>query len=401
MAVMMASWCALSACTVPTRTLHEQVLTLDSHLDTPSLFGLAGWDFAERHRVEQDGSQLDIPRMIEGGLDGGFFATYIPQGELTDAGRAAARAAAHTRLDEIHAMVKRHGELAEIALTAADARRIAASGRRVVFLSMENGYPVGNHPDLLAEFHARGVRMAGPVHFLNNDLGTSSTDVARPVMPGLTAAGREWLREANRLGILVDASHASDAVLDDLLEFSTRAIVLSHSGARAVFDHPRNVDDDHLRRIAARGGVVQVSAYPDYLLKRTSPPERSAEIARIRQAGAGDRTAAGRRELTRRLAEVDRRWPVPRATYEQFVAHLLHVIRIAGVEHAGIGIDFDGGGGVEGFADATAYPQITASLRRAGLTDREIGAVWSGNLLRVLAAAQCTGDYLSGRCTGR
>ena len=386
--LMISALLAGSGCTVPVRELHERLLVLDTHLDTPSLFGLAGWDFAERHRVEDDGSQLDIPRMIEGGLDGGFFATYIPQGELTDDGRAAARAAAHTRLDEIHAVVKQHGDLAEIALTPADARRITAAGKRVVFLSMENGYPVGNHPEQLAEFFARGVRMAGPVHFRNNDLGTSSTDVPRTDFPGLTPAGRQWLREANRLGILVDASHASDAVLDDLLEYSTRPIVLSHSGARAVFAHPRNVDDEHLRRIAARGGVIQVSAYPDYMVARPASPERSDRIAKLRQSLSGERTAAARREQTRRLAEVERQWPVPQATYDQFVAHLLHVIRVAGVKHAGVGIDFDGGGGVAGFNDATAYPQITASLREAGLADSEIADVWSGNVLRILAAAQ-------------
>ncbi len=378
----------LAACATQRGDLHERLLTLDTHLDTPAFFGVEGWDFGDRHRVEDDGSQLDIPRMVEGGLDGGFFVTYIPQGPLTDEGRAAAHAAAHRRLDEIQAMLKKHAALAELALTSADARRIAAAGRRVVFLSMENGYPVGTRPQLLAEFHARGVRMAGPVHFRNNDLATSSTDVARADAPGLTALGREWVREANRLGVLIDASHASDAVLDELLALSSRPIVLSHSGAKAVFNHARNVDDERLRRIAAQGGVVQVAAYPDYLVERTASPERSAEITRLRQQLSGQQTIAARRELTRRLAEVEQRFPVPQATYEQFVAHLLHVIRVAGVKHAGIGIDFDGGGGVVGFADATAYPQITASLLRAGLSAAEIADVWSGNVLRILDAAQ-------------
>lgn len=388
---------AFSACSAPppqapSRTLHERLLTLDTHLDTPAYFGVEGWDFAEHHHVKEDGSQIDIPRMVAGGLDGGFFVTYIPQGPLTEEGRAAAYAAAHRRLDEIHATVRRHAALAEIALTADDARRIGVAGRRVVLLSMENGYPVGERPELLAEFHARGVRMAGPVHFRNNDLATSSTDAPRPEAPGLTAAGRAWVREANRLGVLIDASHASDAVLDELLELSTRPIVLSHSGAKAVFAHPRNVDDERLRRIAAKGGVIQVAAYPDYLVTRTPSPERSAEIARLRQAAAGPQTLEARRELTRRLAEVDERWPLPQATYEQFVAHLLHVIRVAGVKHTGIGIDFDGGGGVVGLADATAYPKITQSLLDAGLSETDIADIWSGNVLRIVDAAQAPGD---------
>jgi membrane dipeptidase len=378
----------MGSCAPGAGDLHQRLLTLDTHLDTPAYFGISGWEFGERHRVEDDGSQLDIPRMIEGGLDGGFFVTYIPQGPLTDEGREAARLAAHKRLDEIHAAVALHPDRAAIALTAADARRIAAAGKRVVFLSMENGYPVGLHPERLQDFHARGVRMAGPVHFRNNDLATSSTDVARTDFPGLTAEGRAWVREANRLGIVIDPSHASDATLDEILALSTRPVVLSHSGARAVFAHPRNVDDERLRRIAAAGGVIQVAAYPDYLVERAPTAERTAEITRLRAALSDDRTLAGRRELTRQLALVEDRWPVPAATYEQFVQHLLHVIRVAGVKHAGIGIDFDGGGGVKGLEDATDYPRITKSLREAGLSDSEIADVWAGNVLRVLDAVQ-------------
>jgi membrane dipeptidase len=285
-------------------------------------------------------------------------------------------------------VVALHPDRAAIALTAADARRIAAAGKRVVFLSMENGYPVGLHPERLQDFHARGVRMAGPVHFRNNDLATSSTDVARTDYPGLTAEGRAWVQEANRLGIVIDPSHASDATLDEILALSTKPVVLSHSGARAVFAHPRNVDDERLRRIAAAGGVIQVAAYPDYLVDRTPTAERTAEITRLRTALSDDRTLAGRRELTRQLALVEDRWPVQPATYEQFVQHLLHVIRVAGVKHAGIGIDFDGGGGVKGLEDATDYPRITRSLREAGLSDSEIADVWAGNVLRVLDAVQ-------------
>lgn len=381
----------LASCAKQAPNLHERLLTLDTHLDTPAYFGIAGWEFGERHQVEEDGSQLDIPRMIEGGLDGGFFVTYIPQGPLTDAGREAARLAAHTRLDEIHAVVEMHANRAGIALTSADARRIAAEGRRVVFLSMENGYPLGLHPERLEDFHARGVRMAGPVHFLNNDLATSSTDAPRAEFPGLTPAGRAWVQEANRLGIVIDPSHASDATLDEILALSTQPVVLSHSGAKTVFAHPRNVDDERLRRIAAAGGVIQVAAYPDYLVDRKPPPERSAEISRLRAALAGERTLAARQELTRQLAQVEGRWPLPPATYEQFVQHLLHVIRVAGVKHAGIGIDFDGGGGVQGLEDATDYPRITQSLRDAGLSEAELADVWAGNVLRVLDAVQAGG----------
>lgn len=379
--VMAAAGCATNPAQV-----HQRALTLDTHLDTPALFEIQGWDFTQRHRVEDDGSQIDLPRMVEGGLDGGFFATYIPQGPLTPEGRAAAYAAANRRLDAIHALVDRNPGTLGIAHNAAEARRVVASGRRVVLLSMENGYPVGDRPELLKQFHARGVRMAGPVHFRNNDLATSSTDVPRPEAPGLTAAGREWVREANRLGIVIDMSHASDAALDEVVALSTRPIVLSHSGARAVFDHPRNLDDERLRRIAAKGGVIQVSAYPDYMVTRSPSPERAAALAQVRQSRGS--TEAQLQERTRLQAEIDRRYPVPQPTYEQFIAHLLHVIEVAGADHAGIGIDFDGGGGVKGLEDATGYPRITESLLKAGLAPRQIEGVWGGNVLRVLEQVQ-------------
>lgn len=376
---------AIGCATDPAR-VHERALTLDTHLDTPALFEIQGWDFMQRHRYEDDGSQIDLPRMLEGGLDGGFFVTYIPQGPLTPEGRAAAYAAANNRLDAIHSLVSRNPQALELAYTAADARRIAAAGKRVVFLSMENGYPMGERQEALAHFHSRGVRMAGPVHFRNNDLATSSTDVARADAPGLTAAGRDWVREANRLGVIIDMSHASDAALDEVLALSTRPIILSHSGARAVFNHARNVDDERLSKIATQGGVIQVSAYPDYLVTRTPGPERTAALTQLRQSRGS--TEAQLQERTRQQAEIDRRWPVAEATYEQFIAHLLHVIKVAGADHTGIGIDFDGGGGVVGLEDATGYPRITASLLEAGLTPRQIDGIWGGNVLRLLEQVQ-------------
>ena len=370
------------------RKVHESLLTLDTHVDTAMLFGVAGWDFQQAHKVQVDGSQLDYPRMVAGGLDGAFFATYIPQGPLTDAGRAAARDAALVRLQEIHDMVAAHPARFEIALTADDARRIVATKKRVVFLSMENGYPVGRDLTLLATFHALGVRVAGPVHFLNNDLGDSSTDPAGPTWHGLSPLGRAYVQEANRLGILLDASHASDDVLDQMLELSSAPIILTHSGAKAVFDHPRNVDDERLRRIAAKGGVIQVYAYGDYFVAGPHLPERDAAIAAVRRAAGSARTRAALEARTRELDAIDARFPVPHASFEDFMAHLLHVVRVAGVDHAGIGLDFDGGGGVEGLRDAADYPRITARLLREGFSPADIAKIWSGNALRVLAEAQ-------------
>jgi membrane dipeptidase len=368
------------------RRVHESLLTLDTHLDTPMLFGLAGWRITDAHDVARDGSQVDLPRMKQGGLDGGFWATYIPQGPLTPEGRAAARDAALVRLQEIRELVAQHPKDFELAFSADDAPRIAAAGRRIVYLSMENGYPFGEDVSLLATFHKLGVRIAGIAHFLNNDLGDSSTDAKGPRWQGLSPLGRAWVAEANRLGVLIDASHSSDDVFDQLLELSRAPIILTHSGARAVYDHPRNLGDERLRALAAKGGVIQISAYGDYMIGKPANPERDAAIAQLRR-GAG-RTLAQRQDMQRRIAEVERKWPVPRADFDAFVAHLTHAIEVAGVDHVGIGIDFDGGGGVAGFEDARDYPKITAALLARGYTREDLVKIWGGNTLRVLREAQ-------------
>ncbi len=383
-----ATWVSAQGVDARTRALHESLLTLDSHLDSPMLFGVPGWNILDRHDVADDGTQLDYPRMVEGGLDGGFFATYIPQGPLTDAGRANARDAALLRLQEIHQLVAANPDKFELAYAAADAARIAAAGKRFVYLSMENGYPLGLDLTLLATFHKLGVRIVGPAHCDNNDLCDSSTDPKGPRWHGLRPLGKEHVRAAHRLGMLLDASHASDDVFDQLLELSRTPILLSHSGARAVFAHPRNLDDARLRRLAASGGVIQISAYSDYMIPKVSNPQRDAALAELRRAGAGNPTPAQRGAQRQKFAEINRKYPPARATFDDFMRHVLHAIEVAGVDHVGIGIDFDGGGGVTGLEDVSDYPKITAALLKAGYSREDIARIWSGNVLRILALAQ-------------
>jgi membrane dipeptidase len=372
------------------KAVHEKLITLDTHLDTPAHFVWKDWNVLERHHVHDDGSQVDLPRMIEGGLDGGFFAVYTPQGPVTPEGDMAARDAGILRALAIRELVARHPDRFELALKADDAAAIAARGRRIVFMSMENGYPFEGDLSLMATFHKLGVRMMSPVHFLNNRLGDSSTDAAGKKWNGLSDLGRQFVAEANRLGVIIDASHASDDVLDQLIELSKTPIVLSHSGCKAVFDHPRNVDDARLRALAARGGVIQVSAYSDYMVPVTRTPERDRALAGWRRASQAiaNPTSAERKALAEQRRAVDREFPVARATFEDFMQHLLHALEVAGVDHVGIGIDFDGGGGVEGLEDAADYPRITERLLKEGYTPEDLQKIWSGNVLRVLRAAE-------------
>jgi membrane dipeptidase len=328
--------------------------------------------------------------MIAGGLDGGFFAVYSPQGPVTPEGDIAARDAGLMRALAIREMVARYPDRFELALKADDAAAIAARGKRIVFMSIENGYPFEGDLTLMSTFYKMGVRLMSPVHFLNNRLGDSSTDPAGRKWNGLSDLGKQFIAEANRLGVVIDVSHSSDDVLDQAIKLSKTPILLSHSGCKAVFNHPRNVDDDRLRALAASGGVIQVSAYSDYMVPIVKTPERDAALAEYQKANraATNPTPAERKALTAQRREIDKRFATPRATFEDFMAHLLHALKVAGVDHVGIGIDFDGGGGVTGLEDATDYPRITEWLLKEGYTEADLQKVWSGNVLRVLRAAE-------------
>lgn len=373
------------------------MLMLDSHLDTPASLDLPGWRIEDRHRYDEDFTQVDLPRMKRGGLDGGFWAIYTPQGALDREGKAAARDFAFRRAVSIREMVASHPRTMALALTPDDARRIDRTGRRVVYMSIENAYPLGDDPSLVRSFHAIGVRMLGLVHFANNQFADSSTDPGGPRWGGLSPLGRDLLAEANRLGMLVDASHASDAVLDQLLAQSRAPIVLSHSGCKAIYDHPRNVDDERLRRLAAAGGVIQINSYEHYLKPIPRNTERDAALKAI--SARMDRDGLSVAEYHALLAErrrVVERYPVAHASFDDFMAHLLHALKIVGVDHVGIGLDLDGGGGVEGMEDAASVSRIAAALKARGYDDVAIAKIWSGNLLRVLAAAQAAADPPAG-----
>ena len=371
-----------------TLALHQRLLVLDSHLDTPLTLTRPGWNIIERHDYRQDGSQVDLPRMREGGLDGGFFAVYTPQGPRTEEGRAYASAYGLATLTRIRDVIDRNPDSFALALTADDARRIAAQGKRVVFISMENADPLSSDPELLNTYYRQGLRMLGLVHFMNNDLADSAT--ALPEWKGLSPKGRDLVQRANRLGILLDVSHASDAVFDQMLALSTAPIIASHSSSRAVNPHPRNLDDNRVRQLAAKGGVIQVNAYSDYLIPLKQNPERNKAMAAL---GARFHNLAALspeqvKDLYQERDTINERFAQPKADLDVFMKHLLHLLDVAGPEHVGIGADWDGGGGLTDLEDVSQLPVITQRLLDAGYTEQQVENIWSGNLLRVLQAAQ-------------
>jgi membrane dipeptidase len=367
------------------RFAHDEMLVLDTHLDIPVRFDSGDWDFSERHRFEWDGSQVDLPRMIEGGLDGGFFVIYTPQGEVSPAGYAQARSAALVRAAAIRRVIGENRDRMGLALTADDAERLHREGKRIALISIENSWPLGEDLTMLQTFHRLGVRMAGPVHNRNNQFSDSSRPASGDIVHnGLSPLGRQWVAEMNRLGMVIDASHASDAAFDQMLQLSRAPIVLSHSGPRAIYDHPRNLDDERMRRLARAGGVMFMNTI--FL----APDDRSDERSAIenRQRTWHRLSSAERRRLLADKAALDAQRPFTTATFDLFMRAMLHAIRVMGADHIGLGADWDGGGGVQGMEDITLLPRITERLRREGFSERDIAKIMGGNLLRVMRQAQ-------------
>lgn len=377
--------------------LQKTLLTLDSHLDTPANFHRAGFDIQQRHDHNAL-SQVDYPRMVEGALDGGFWAIYTDQGDRSEVAHVHDRDAGLLRLMDIREMLAAHPDTFQLALTAADAARIKAAGKRVVYISMENASPLVDDPSLLSLYHLAGLRLLSTVHFANNEFADSATDKKGAEWKGLSPAGKALVDEAVRLGIVIDQSHASDAVFDDLLERMPVPFVLSHSSAKAIYNHPRNLDDARLKQLAKAGGVIQVNAYGGYLIDTGKTEARAqAEDALMKQLG-GDydgMTIAQGVALKQGLDALDQRYPLRKATLDDFFVHFEHILKVVGPEHAGIGLDWDGGGGLADLPDVSQLPKITAWLLRKGYSEKQIAGIWGGNLLRVMAQAQAHADKLA------
>jgi membrane dipeptidase len=381
-ALTLASCGTATSPTTPTdpATLHKKLLTLDTHLDTPINFGRVGWRFDARHDPATEIAQVDLGRMKEGALDGGFFVVFTEQGPLTPKGYADALAFARGRSDLIDRTIAANARSIAPALTAEDAERLDRDGRLVAFKSIENSYPLGEDLSLLAEFYRKGVRMAGPVHSKNNQFADSATDTPR--WNGLSPLGRKWVAEMNRLGMVIDASHSSDATFDQMLELSKTPIILSHSSLRSAHDHPRNLDEGRLRKLAARDGAMCISTV--FLSDMNLTAKRGELFGMYERIDT--LSPEQQADLIRRWRELDRSEKMWKADFETFMAMLLRAIEVGGVDHVCIGADWDGGGGIDGIEDISALPKITARLRQAGYADADIAKIWSGNILRILRA---------------
>jgi membrane dipeptidase len=373
----------------PAETIHAGLFTVDSHCDTPSSLALKGYDIGVRHAARTLlGGDIDLARMREGGLAAVFFAVYVAQGPRTPEGFAQARRAALATLDRLDRMFRHYPAQCELALSPADAMRIHAAGQRAIFLGMENGYPLGLDLGLLELYHRRGIRYLTLCHARDNDLCASCTSDQGD--SGLSAFGAQVVARMNELGMMVDVSHASERTVEAVLRLSRAPVVASHSGARAVADHPRNLTDGQLRAIAAQGGVVQVCFVPEFL--RPVPPDPAADQA---WSGLWQRAKAhyGAHPIGEDLrldaafeaehAGLLRRFPLAEASIKDVADHLDHAVALAGIDHVGIGSDFDGGGRLEDCRDVSELPALTAELLRRGYAVPDLRKIWGGNLMRV------------------
>lgn len=369
--------------------LHETLLVLDAHLDTPAVLDRPGFDITARHDPHDDYSQVDLPRMREGGLDGGFWVIYTPQGPLSDEGFAEALAHANHRNRLIDEMVANHSDLFAHATKAEQAHEIAKSGKRVVFKSMENAYPLGLDITRLDDFYNKGVRMLGLVHMSNNQFADSSTDRNGQKWGGLSPLGRALVKRANALGMVIDGSHAHDDTLAQLMALSTTPIVLSHSGATAVYDHPRNVSDILLKQLADQGGVIHINSLSGYLKELQVSPKRRPALMALYGALRENppQTQAEQDEFLAKRRAIDARFPPDYAEFSDVMAHINHTLTLIGPEHVGIGLDWDGGGGVTQLHDIVGLPKITEILAKQGYDTEQMNRIWSGNLLRLVKQA--------------
>jgi membrane dipeptidase len=369
------------------RAIHENVIAIDTHDDIPSNFASEEVDPGIR-----GDRQVDLPKMREGGLDAAFFAVYVGQGERTPEAYEAAKAEALTKFAAIHRMTdSMYPDQIELAYSPDDVERIHGEGKLVACIGIENGYAIGRDLGLLERFHELGARYITLTHGGHNDIADSSTPRANlgdeeEEHGGVSEFGAQVIEEMNRLGIMVDVSHVSRQAMLDAASLSQAPIIASHSSAIALMDVERNLDDEQLLALKENGGVAQMVAVGGFV--KEDPPEKEAAIAALRQemglgeGYAGWRTMSDeqRAQFRARMREIEERWPI---TVADFVDHIDHAVQLIGIDHVGISSDFDGGGGVQGWDDASETFNVTLELVRRGYSEEEIRKLWGGNLLRV------------------
>jgi len=389
------------------RGIHERVLTIDTHDDIP--FNFATEEVDPGVRGER---KVDLPKMREGLLDVGYFVVFVGQTPRTPENYEKAKSDAMTKFDAIHRMTdEMYPDEIGFANTADEIESIHAAGKLVATIGIENGYVIGKDLSLVEKYHDLGARYMTLAHGGHNDIADSATpraDEPESEHDGLSEFGEEVVAEMNRVGMMVDVSHISKQAMLDAVVASRAPVVGSHSSMRAINDHPRNMDDEQLLALKDNGGVIQTVALGAFV--KSPAPERQDAIATLReemgiegrnvarslaeQELSEDEYEARLSEYETRLAQIDEQWPP--ADVADFVNHIDHGVNLIGIDHIGISSDFDGGGGIVGWNDASETGNVTLELVRRGYSEEEIAKLWGGNLLRVLREAERIASEMQG-----
>jgi membrane dipeptidase len=359
------------------RQIHERAIVVDTHDDTTQrLIFEKAFDIGARNK---DGN-IDIPRMREGGLDAIFFSIWV-RGDVT--GPAAVKRA-FDQIDAVREAVRTHPDLT-LATTAADVRRAAATKKIAVLMGMEGGHMIDNDLGLLRSYAALGVRYLTLTHSLNTTWADSSGD--KPAHDGLTGFGKDVVRELNRLGVMVDISHVADKTFFDALEVTKAPLIASHSSCRAIANAPRNMTDDMLRALSKNGGVVMINYNAGFLSEEYRTARRSPELS-ARVEAANKRCDADEgcaiREGERINQEAMIKGELPKVIWTKIIEHIDHAVKVAGVDHVGLGSDFDGAVMPLGMEDVSKLPKITDALLKKGYSEADVQKILGGNILRVM-----------------
>lgn len=394
--------------------IHDSVITIDTHDDINVQNFTDSINYTQRLET-----QINLPKMEEGGLDAVFLIVYTGQDELTPEGYAKASENAMAKFDAIHKLCEDIApDQIELALNSDDVRRIVASGKKVAMIGVENAYPIGEDLGLIEEYQKRGARYISLSHNGHSQFSDSNTGEKDSVWlhNGLSELGKQAVAEMNRVGIMIDVSHPSKEAIKQMIELTKAPIIASHSSARALCDHSRNLDDEQLMLMKENGGVVQTVAFSSYL--NTEKHEARAaymtevykkvadslEIAWYERSQLSTLTPEQRKEffdnyrkvrnIGEELAKDDSNAP-PAVNVSDFVDHIDYMVDLIGIDHVGISSDFDGGGGIEGWSDASETFNVTLELVKRGYTETEIAQLWGGNLLRVLDEVQAVAESMN------
>jgi membrane dipeptidase len=402
LSLLAISWMACAADPGPDSkalAIHRQVLTLDSHVDV-----LVPGEPGEYGPYPVDQASLD--KLTRGGIDAVAFAIAVGPGPRTPEGVAAARSEADAKLKVIQGFIRDNASSVGLALTAADVKRLHSQGKIAVIESFLNARSLGQNLDGIDQFYNAGVRLFGLVHAGNNDFADSDRPIGEPAQEfhGLSPLGRQAIAKLNRLGVIIDVSQLTPEGVQQVLQLSAAPVVASHSDVRSLVDNTRNLADAELDAIGKSGGVIQVTPFNPYLIAPPADYHDKVRALRI-QYGLSSDFASGplgyiqgaealpterHQAFIRELSAL-----YPRASIKEYVDHIDYIVKRIGIDHVGIGSDFNHGAGITGFADESDAPNVTAELVHRGYSQQQIAKIWGGNFLRVLKAVEASAHHLA------